>query len=229
MSLTLYLHPLAAFCHKVLIAFYENGVDFRAETVDLMDPGSAAQHLARWPVGKIPVLHDAARARVVPETSIIIEYLQENYPGRAVLLPKIDAAARLETRLWYRFFDLYVNTPMGKIVTDRIRPEGKSDAYGVAQARTTLSTAYAMIEEQVSAHDWAAGDDFTLADCAAAPALFYASIVHPFGDRHPHLAQYLDRLLARPSVKRVIAEARPFFSMFPYREAMPERYLAIRH
>jgi len=224
MSLTLYIHPLASFCHKVLIAFYENGTPFRAETVDFNDPGSAQAHLERWPVGKIPVLFDDRTMRVIPETSIIIEYLQENYPGYSVLLPR-DAAARLETRLWDRFFDLYVNTPMGKIVTDRIRPEGQSDAYGVAEARATLTTAYAMIEEQVSSQGWAAGDDFTLADCAAAPALFYASIVHPFGDRHPHLAHYLERLLARPSVSQVIAEARPFFSMFPYRDAMPARYL----
>lgn len=224
MPLTLYIHPLASFCHKVLIALYENGTPFRAETVDFSDPGSAQDHLERWPVGKIPVLHDDRTERVIPETSIIIEYLQENYPGRIPLLPA-DASARLETRLWDRFFDLYVNTPMGKIVTDRIRPEGKSDTYGVAEARTTLTTAYAMIEKQVSSHDWAAGDDFTLADCAAAPALFYASIVHPFGDGHPHLARYLDRLLARPSVRRVIDEARPFFPMFPYRDAMPARYL----
>jgi glutathione S-transferase len=224
MSLTLYIHPLASFCHKVLIAFYENGMPFRAETVDFSDPGSAKAHLERWPVGKIPVLFDDRTMRVIPETSIIIEYLQENYPGGTVLLPK-DASARLETRLWDRFFDLHVNTPMGKIVTDRIRPEGQSDAYGVAEARATLTTAYTMIEEQMSSQDWAAGDDFSLADCAAAPALFYASIVHPFGDRHPHLARYLDRLLARPSVSQVIDEARPFFPMFPYRDAMPARYL----
>jgi len=225
MSLTLYIHPLASFCHKVLIALYENGTEFRSETVDLTDPGSAAAHMERWPVGKIPVLHDAMMKRVIPETSIIIEYLQENHPGPLALLPA-DSKARLETRLWDRFFDLYVNVPMGKIVTDRIRPEGTSDAFGVAEAHATLDTAYGMIEAQMSAHEWATGRDFTMADCAAAPALFYASIVHPFGTAHPHLARYRDRLLERPSVKRVIAEARPFFPMFPYRDAMPERYLA---
>jgi glutathione S-transferase len=224
MSLTLYIHPLASFCHKVLVALHENGTPFRSETVDFSDPGSAAAHIERWPVGKIPVLFDAKTQRVIPETSIIIEYLQQNYPGPITLLPH-DEEARLEVRLWDRFFDLYVNTPMGKIVTDRIRPEGTSDTHGVTEARATLTTAYQMIEGQISAHDWAVGNDFTLADCAAAPALFYASIVHPFGDRYPHLAHYLDRLLARPSVKRVIAEARPFFPMFPYRDAMPARYL----
>lgn len=224
MSLTLYIHPLASFCHKVLIALYENGTLFVAETVDFSDPGSAAAHLERWPVGKIPVLFDAKTGRVIPETSIIIEYLQETYPGPRKLLPE-DPAARLETRLWDRFFDLYVNTPMGKIVTDRIRPEGASDAFGLAEARATIGTAYAMIEERMAGHDWIIGNDFTLADCAAAPALFYAGIVHPWDRNFPRLAAYHERLLTRPSVKRVIAEARPFFSMFPYRDALPARYL----
>ncbi len=224
MSLTLYSHPLASFCHKVLIALYENGTAFRSETVDLGDPGSAAAHMERWPVGKIPVLHDVEAKRVIPETSIIIEYLQETHPGPVILLPS-DSAARLETRLWDRFFDLYVNVPMGKIVTDRIRPRGTSDAFGIAEARATLDTAYAMIEGRMSARDWATGKDFTMADCAAAPALFYAAIVHPFGSDRRHLTRYRDRLLERPSVKRVVAEARPYFWMFPYRDAMPEHYL----
>lgn len=223
MSLTLYLHPLAAFCHKVLIAFYENQVDFRAETVDLLDPGSAANHLARWPVGKIPVLHDAARDRVVPETSIIIEYVQQHYPGPLPLLPK-DADAQLDARLWERFFDLYVSEPMQKIVTDRLRPEGGNDPVGVEYARKTLDTAYAMIDGQLAGKTWAIGDEFTIADCSALPCLFFTSIVHPFPDRHVHLAAYFERLLLRPSVKRTLNEALPFFSMFPYREAMPERF-----
>ena len=188
----------------------------------LQIPDSASAHFERWPVGKIPVLFDAKSQRVIPETSIIIEYLQEFYPGPVALLP-VDRDARLRARLWDRFFDLYVNTPMGKIVTDRIRPPGASDVHGVTEARTTLTTAYAMIEEQMSSHDWAVGDDFTLADCAAAPALFYAAVVHPFRD-FPRVEAYLERLLARPSVKRVIDEARPFFPMFPYRDAMPARY-----
>ncbi len=224
MSLTLYSHPLASFCHKVLIALYENGTPFRAETVDLGDPGSAAAHIERWPVGKMPVLHDAAAKRVIPETSIIIEYLQDHYPGPVTLLPE-NPEARLEARLWDRFFDLYVNVPVGKIVTDRIRPAGQADPYGVAEARRLLDTAYDMIEGQMTVNRWATGDDFTLADCAAAPSLFYATFVHPFqGDQH-QLAGYRDRLLERPSVARVIAEARPYFSMFPYREAMPAHYL----
>jgi glutathione S-transferase len=224
MSLTLHFHPLASFCQKVLIAFYENAVAFRAEKVDLLDPGSAAPLLAKWPVGKIPVLYDAARERVIPETSIIIEYVQEHYPGPLRLLPAgIDE--QLKARLWDRFFDLYVGVPMQRIVTDRLRPEGGKDPLGVAEARRTLDTAYAMLDAQVRDREWATGGHFTIADCAAAPALFYASIVHPFGREHGHLQAYFERLLDRPSMRRALQEARPFFSMFPYREAMPDRYL----
>jgi glutathione S-transferase len=224
MPLTLYSHPLASFCHKVLIALYENGTPFGAEMVDLSNPGSAAAHIERWPVGKMPVLHDSTMGRTIPETSIIIEYLQEAYPGPLRLLPD-EPDARLETRLWDRFFDLYVNVPMGKIVTDRIRPEGQSDPFGVDEARATLTTAYAMIEKRMAGRDWVVSDDFTLADCAAAPALFYAAIVQPFDEAQRELARYHDRLLTRPSVTRVIAEARPYFKYFPYRDKMPKDYL----
>jgi len=224
MALTLYLHPLASFCHKVLIAFYENEVAFRSETVDLLDPGSAADLLARWPVGKIPVLYDAERRRTVPETSIIIEYVQQYYPGPVPLLP-IDADDRLDARLWERFFDLYVSVPMQKIVGDRLRPEAGKDPVGVADARQTLDTAYAMIDAQMNGKEWAIGDQFTIADCAAAPGLFFASIVHPFDREQRNLEAYFERLLNRPSMRRTLHEARPFFSMFPYRESMPDRFL----
>ena len=118
---------------------------------------------------------------------------------------------------------------MQKIVTDRIRPEGMNDPHGVSEARKMLETAYAMIDGQLAANRWATGETFTLADCAAAPALFFTSVIHPFDAGLGNLQAYLDRLLERPSFRRVIAEAQPYFSMFPYREAMPERYLAIRH
>ncbi|WEX76196.1 glutathione S-transferase family protein [Sinorhizobium numidicum] len=227
MALTLYLHPLASFCHKVLIALYENEIDFRAETVDLGDPGSAAMLLEKWPIGKIPVLHDHTRDQTVPETSIIIEYLQQHYPGPVALLPEGENA-RLEARLWDRFFDLYVSAPVQKIVTDRIRPEDGRDPIGVADARKTLDTAYAMTDAQVAATHWATGDQFTIADCAAAPGLFFASIVHPFGKGQVHLSRYVERLLERPSVRRTLTEARPYFSIFPYRDAMPERFLELQ-
>ncbi len=224
MTLTLYLHPLASFCHKVLIAFYENELAFQPVTVDLADPGSASPLLARWPAGKIPVLYDAERDRTVPETSIIIEYVQQHYPGPIPLLPT-NAEERLDARLWERFFDLYVSTPMQKIVTDRLRPENGKDPIGVTDARRALDTAYAMIDGQVEGKRWAIGDAFTIADCAAAPALFYASIVHPFDRGQRNLEAYFERLLDRPSMRRALHEARPFFSMFPYRDAMPDRYL----
>jgi glutathione S-transferase len=224
MSLTLYMHPLASFCHKVLIALYENDTPFEARTVDLADAESSAPLLARWPVGKIPVLRDEANDRTIPETSVIIEYLQQHYPGPVPLLPE-DREECLRARLWDRFFDLYVSAPMQKIVTDCIRPEGRKDPHGVEDARATLATAYDMIDAQVSADRWATGKAFSIADCSAAPALFYSSIVHPFGEGERNLAAYFERLMARPSVARVIAEARPYFAMFPYKEAIPNRFL----
>lgn len=224
MALTLYLHPLASFCHKVLIGLYENGTPFEARIVDFSDPGSAAAHIERWPVGKIPVLHDAVGNRVVAETSIIIEYLQHQYPGPTKLIPD-DEARQLDVRLWDRFFDLYVSVPMQKIVGDRIRPNGAKDPHGVADAHATLETAYGMLEGQLYGRQWGTGEDFTMADCSALPALFFASIVHPFGDDRPQLRDYLERLLARPSVQRVITEAQPYFRFFPYRDAMPKRFL----
>jgi glutathione S-transferase len=218
--LTLYLHPLASFCHKVLIALYENATPFTPVTVDFADPGAAAAHLDRWPVGKIPVLHDAGRDQTVPETSIIIEHLQRHHPGPVPLIPA-DPAQALDVRLWDRFFDLYVSQPMQKIVLDRLRPDGQKDPFGVAEARQTLDTAYAMVDARLAAGPWATGAAFTLADCAAAPGLFFAGIVHPFGLRQHDLCRYVDRLLTRPSVRRTLAEAQPFFPLFPYHDAMP--------
>ena len=223
MTLTLYIHPLASFCHKVLIALYENETPFTSQIIDFADPGSAAELLEAWPVGKIPVLHDAVAGRIIPETSIIIEYLQERYPGRLKLLPE-DAEQRLEARLWDRFFDLYVSVPMQKIVTDRIRPQGQHDPHGVAEARAMLQIAYPMIDRRLGRHDFAIGDNFSIADCSAAPALFFARIVEPFGSNRPHLDAYFERLMGRPSVIHTIEAARPYFSMFPYQEAMEPRF-----
>ena len=224
MALTLYFHPLASFCHKVLIALYENDTPFTGRIVDLMDEGSSARFLAVWPVGKMPVLRDESRDRTIPETTIIIEYLDQLYPGRRPLLP-VGEDARLDARLWDRFFDLYVQVPMQKIVIDRLRAEGEHDPRGVAEARDTLRTAYDMLERQLAGKTWAIGEDFTIADCAAAPALFYAGIVAPFSPSHPNVAAYFARLLARPSFKRVIAEARPYFQFFPFKDDMPPHLL----
>lgn len=224
MSLKLYFHPLSSFCHKVLIALYENGTKFQPQIIDLGDAASRAELIELWPLAKFPVLRDEQRGQTIPETSIIIEYLQLHYPGPIRLLPD-DAEAQLQVRLWDRFFDLHVNVPEQKIVGDRLKPEGRRDPQGVEQEKATLATAYGILEKQLAGKEWAAGDGFTMADCAAAPALFYAAIVQPFGAQHRALAAYFERLLQRPSVARVLAEARPYFSMFPYKEAMPARFL----
>lgn len=224
MALTLYSHPLASFCQKVLIALYEKETPFIHRLVDFADPDSRAALLDRWPVGKIPVLHDSQGERIIPETTIIIEYLEQHYPGARPLFPS-DAAERLEARLWDRFFDLYIQVPMQKIVTDRLRNAGEHDPRGVADAQAALRVAYDMIDRQLDSRTWAAGHTFTIADCAAAPALFYASIVAPFPAAHAHLAAYFERLIDRPSVQRVLRQARPYFQSFPYKEAIPARFL----
>lgn len=224
MALTLYYHPLSSFCQKVLIALYENGTPFTGHVVDLMNEGARAGLLAMWPVGKIPVLRDDRAGRTIPETTIIIEYLEQHFPGRHPLLPA-DETARLDARLWDRFFDLYVQVPLQKIVIDRLRGDGEHDERGVAEAKATLRIAYDMIEHQLANSAWAVGEDFSIADCAAAPALFYSGIVEPFAPSRPNVAAYFERLLERPSVKRTIEEAKPFFHMFPFKDNMPARFL----
>lgn len=224
MSLTLYFHPLASYCHKVLLALYENQTAFEGRIVDLADAAASAELFEVWPIGKIPVLRDGSRGRTVAETSIIIEYLDRHYPGAASLIPG-DADLALEARLWDRFYDLYVSTPMQKIVVDRIRPSGQSDAFGVTEAKAMLETAYTMIERQMADKRWAIGDAFSIADCAAAPALFYAGTVLPFSQSHSRVAGYFDRLSQRPSFQRTIEAARPYFHLFPYRDAIPKRFL----
>lgn len=224
MSLTLYLHPLASFCHKVMIALEEVQLPYRRVIVDFADPASARQVSDQWPVGKIPLLHDEAGDRHVAETTIILEYLAQRHPGVAKLWPS-DTATLLETRLWDRFFDLYVQQPMQKIVIDRIRPPGANDPHGVTEARENLQTAYGMIEKHMAGREWAVGTAFSIADCAAFPGLFFAGIVEPFPGSATALSAYFERLLARPSVASVLAQAQPYFTMFPYRDAMPARFL----
>jgi glutathione S-transferase len=214
MSLKLYCHPLASFCHKALIALYENAIPFEPIIVDLSDKASSAAFRAVWPMAKMPVLRDEERDRTVAEATIIIEYLDGRYPGPTRFLPS-DPDQAWQTRMWDRFYDHYVQEPMQKIVTDRLRPESSSDPYGVEQAKGQLHQVYAMIEQKIEAKTWMMGDAFTLADCAAAPALFYADTVVPFGESHAGLTAYLDRLMARPSFARVLAEAQPYFTLFP--------------
>jgi glutathione S-transferase len=212
MSLKLYFHPLSSFCHKVLIALYETGTPFEPRIVDLF--GEAVEYRKIAPLGKIPVLRDEAKNRTIPETSIIIEYLAQYYPGKTQLFPTDRDLCR-QMRLCDRIYDLYVNVPMQNIVADRLRPTDNKDPFGVDQARTVLKTSLDMIEQDMVGDRWAVGDGFTMADCAAAPALFYADMMMPFRATHKRTAAYLDRLMERPSYARVLKEAEPYFAMVP--------------
>ncbi|TGM61477.1 glutathione S-transferase family protein [Leptospira vanthielii] len=223
-DLLLYIHPLASFCHKVLVALYENGTEFEPRIVDfLKEDASAAELFAYWPVGKIPLLRDRKREKTVPETSIIIEYLEEFYPGPQKLIPS-ESQLALETRLWDRFFDLYISVQIQKIVVDRLRPEGKNDVFGVEEAYNTLKIAYDMVEKQLGSQRFITGENFTMADCSAVPALFYADTIISFRNTHPKITNYFEGLLERPSVKRTIAEAEPYFDMYPLSDQIPKRF-----
>ena len=212
--LTLHFHPLSSFCQKVLIALYENGTPFTPKLVNLQDESERTAFRALWPIGKFPVLEDSTRGAMVPESSIIIEYLDLFRPGANPLIPA-DPVLALAARLSDRLFDLHVQLPMQKIVGDRLRSAGKTDPQGVADAKRALVTAYDFLEADLGSKAWAAGGIFTIADCAAAPALFYADKVMPFRDSHRTLARYFARLTARPSVARTFAEAEPYLKLFP--------------
>jgi glutathione S-transferase len=214
MTLKLYFHPLSSFCQKALTALYENGTPFEPVIVDLFNEASAAAFKKIWPIGKFPVLRDEARDRTVPESSIIIEYLAQHYSGKSQLVPA-DAELARQTRLRDRFFDLYVNVPMQKVVTDRLRPAGKNDPYGVEEAKKLLQTSLGMLDQDMATKTWAMGDGFTMADCAAAPPLFYANMLMPFGATHKNAARYLDRLMKRPSFARAVEEAQPYLKLMP--------------
>jgi glutathione S-transferase len=216
MSLTLHFHPLSSFCQKVLVGLYELEVPFTKHLVDLANEAERAALIELWPMGKFPVLRDEARDVTLPESSLILEYVDRQCApsGRTRLLPSDPQRAR-ESRIRDRVFDNYVNVPMQAIVADKLRPHDKRDAYGVEQAKAQLEKVYAVVDDWMRAGPWAVGDAFTLADCSAAPSLFYANQVMPFGDRWPHIASYFARLMARPSFARVVSEAKPYWSMFP--------------
>ena len=213
MSLTLHFHPLSSFCHKALIALYENGTPFSPHMVNLMDEGERTALRKLWPIGKFPVLRDEARGETVPESTVIIEYLDQHYPGRTRFIPQDGEQAR-ETRLRDRLFDLYLHLPMQKIIGDRLRPDGRKDPHGVEEARATVDTALGIIEPEMASRHWAMGDVFTIADCAAAP-LFYLDKIAPLGARYPNVAAYLERLKQRPSYARTLQEAEPYMQFFP--------------
>lgn len=206
----LYAHPFSSYCQKVLVALYENGTPFDYRSLE--DPGNNTELAALWPMKRFPVLVDGART--ILEASCIIEYLQLQHAGPSRLIPD-DPHAALQVRMLDRFFDNYVSTPQQKIVFDAIRASGDRDPAGVRDARAMLDTAYAWLEAHMTGHAWAIGDAFTLADCAAAPFLFYADWTHAIDARFANVHAYRTRLLARPSFKRAVDEARPFRSYFP--------------
>jgi glutathione S-transferase len=214
MSLVYHFHPLSSFCWKPLIALYENGTAFEPRIVDLGDPDSRAALAALWPIAKMPVLEDEAHALVIPETSIIIDYLDRHHRGPIRFVPEDPDRAR-EVRLWDRIYDLYVQGPMQRIVFDRLRPEGQKHAVGVEEARQSLVTALGVVENHMADRRWATGDDFTLADCAAAPALYYADKVMPLAGTWSNALALLERLKERPSFARVLDEAAPYAHFFP--------------
>ncbi|MEI9932769.1 MAG: glutathione S-transferase family protein [Rhizomicrobium sp.] len=176
MTLKLYYHPLSSFCWKALIALYENDTPFEKVLVNLGEPESRLAFLKLWPVGQFPAIKDETRGRFVPESSIIVEYLDDHYPGRTRFIPEDRDKAR-QVRMRDRFFDQHIHIHMQKITGDRIRPEGARDPFGVEQARARLATAIGMIEENIG-EGWVMGEDYTLADVSASPALFLCQQDH---------------------------------------------------
>lgn len=212
MALTLYSHPFSSYCQKALIALYENATPFTYRKLDGSDPTAFPEFAALWPVKKFPLLVDDGRP--IPEATIIIEHLAVRHPGPVRLIPE-DPAAAVEVRFVDRFFDNYVHAPLQRIVGDTLRQAGERDPKGVAEARAMLDVAYAWLEQRMANREWAVQDRFSLADCAAAPALFYADWTHPIGEAFPKVRAYRTRLNARPSFARAIDEARPYRHLFP--------------
>ena len=206
----LYAHPFSSFCQKALIAFYENDIAFEYRTLE--DPSANAELRALWPLKRFPVLQDGETT--VLESASIIEPLQAHYPGPVRLIPD-DAAAAVEVRMMDRVFDNYVSTPQGRIVFNSMRAEADRDSLGDAEARRMLETTYAWLDQRLTGREWATDHGFSLADCAAAPALFYANWTHPIPERFETLKAYRARLLARPSFARCVDEALPYRDYFP--------------
>lgn len=210
MSIELFAHPFSSYCQKALIAFYENGVPFTLRMLE--DAGVGEEFAALWPMKRFPILREDGR--VVLEASIVIEYLQVHHPGPVKLIPE-DPDLALEARMLDRFFDNYVMTPQGKFVFDALRPAENRDPHGVEDARKMLDTSYAWLDRYLAGRIWAVGETFTLADCAAAPSLFYADWTHRIPESYANLTAYRARLLQRPSFARAVDEARRFRHYFP--------------
>jgi glutathione S-transferase len=208
--LKLYAHPFSSYCWKALIAFHENAVPFEYRSLE--DPEANAELTALWPLRRFPVLADGDRT--VLEATSIIEHLAVHHPGPVALIPA-DPALAAEVRMMDRVFDNYVSTPQQRIIYDAIRPEADRDPLGVRDHEAMLDTIYAWLEAYLAGREWAVGDDFSLADCAAAPALFYADWTRRIPAALTHLTAYRARLLARPSVSRCVEDARKYRPYFP--------------
>jgi glutathione S-transferase len=205
----LYAHPFSSYSQKVLIALYENATPFEYRSLE--DSEANAELALLWPLKRFPVLVD--RNHTILESSTIIEHLQIHHPGLIRLIP--DGDAGVEVRMLDRIFDNYVMTPMQKIVLNQLRAEADRDSHGVTEARSSLDSVYAWLDQRVTRRTWAAGEAFTLADCAAAPSLFYADWAHGIASTYANLRRYRARLLARPSIARAVDEARPYRRYFP--------------
>lgn len=211
MSLQLFAHPFSSYCQKVLIALWANDTEFQYRMLDEEHPGNMEELERHWPFRLFPLLLDDGRA--VIETSCIIEHLQAHHPGPNCWIPDGEQGRRV--RFLDRFFDLYVMNNMSCPVFNALRPEDQRDPYGVEQAMKRLGTAYDWLEANLGDGPWAVGEQFSMADCAAAPSLFYADWVQEIGPSRPRLADYRARLLAQPAVARAVDEARPYRSFFP--------------
>jgi glutathione S-transferase len=212
MSLNLFAHPLSSYCQKVFIAFYENKTHFHLKMLSPDHPETGREFAELWPIQRMPLLRDGDQT--VVESTIIIEHLEIHHPGPVKLIPR-DPKAALEVRFMDRVFDNYIQTHQQKVVFDILRPPEQRDPHGVAYARQQLETSYRWLDGRMEGREWAAGDSFSLADCAAAPALFYADWTQAIAPEFVHLKAYRQRLLARPSVARAVDEARPYRHMFP--------------
>lgn len=212
MTLALYGHPFSSYTQKALIALYENATPFEFRQISPDKTENVVEWQRRWPMGKFPLLADGAETIV--EASLIIEYLALRYPGPVSLLPAAPQAALL-VRFLDRFFDLYVMDAMQVAVDSALGHLPMTPEAGRALAAQRLDRAYAWLEGALAGKTWAAGEVYTLADCAASPALFYADWTHPIPETFPVLRAYRARLLARPSFARAVDEARPFRPLFP--------------
>jgi glutathione S-transferase len=201
------------------MALYENGIPFDKKLINLADPADRAALEELWPLAKFPVIRDHTHQRDLAETSIIIEYLDRYWAGPQRLIPDGGDDA-LEVRLWDRVFDNHVQGPMQQIVADRMR----STHLDQTRERATLATAYRMLDRHLVSRTWIGRQGFGMADCAAAPALFYASTLEPIPEELRSLGLYFDRLLQRPSFQRVLEEAKPYFQFYPFAEKIPARF-----